>query len=202
MIGFGQAEGGEPRELSDGFLLAELARQETRALGILYDRYGRLAYGLAYQMLRDATAAEDVVQEAFLSVWSNARRFDPARGSVRVWLLTMVRRRCIDILRGRRRRVEVDDLDDILEQSVPTDDVWETVLQKLEAQDVRRALASLPEEQRTTIQLAFFKGLTHAQIATQMNVPLGTVKGRLRLALDKLRLTLTPPNGSAPLTEV
>jgi RNA polymerase sigma-70 factor (ECF subfamily) len=142
-------------------------------------------------MLADAPAAEDVVQDAFVAIWRHAAAFDPRRGNVRPWLLTTVRNRCLDILRGPRPTIGLDP-DDADSRSVTApDDVWFSVWQDVQAQDVRRALDHLPEEQRTTIQLAFFGGLTHTQIAAQMRVPLGTVKGRMRLALGKLRELLS-----------
>ncbi len=182
----------------DEALMARLAKGDKDALGLLYDRYGRLAYGLAYQMLGDAGAAEDVVQDAFVAAWRHAASFDPRRGSVRSWLLVSVRNRCIDVLRGPGRWSNLDPSDDEQLDLVATDDVWEAVLRNTQAEDVRRALECLPEEQRTTIRLAFFGGLTHTQIAAQMRVPLGTVKGRLRLALEKLRDLLVSEGGMEP----
>jgi RNA polymerase sigma-70 factor (ECF subfamily) len=152
-------------------------------------------------MLADGPAAEDVVQEAFVAVWRNAASFDPSRGQVRSWLLTSVRNRCIDMLRGPRRPSKLDEPIDDVPELRSTDDVWETVAQRLQAQDVRRALDNLPEDQRTTINLAYFGGLTQTQIAAQMRVPLGTVKGRMRLALEKLREMLANGRGFEPAVE-
>jgi RNA polymerase sigma-70 factor (ECF subfamily) len=197
--------GSEPGDgaagITDEALMATLANGDSGALSALYDRFGRLAYGLAYHMLGDGEAAEDVVQEAFVSVWRNATSFDPRRGSARAWLLTAVRNRCIDALRGPRRPAKLDAPTEAALAIESPDDVWETVLRNLQAQDVRRALDRLPEEQRTTIHLAFFGGLTHAQIAAHMRVPLGTVKGRMRLAVEKLREHLLTSGGMEPATE-
>jgi len=176
-------------EVADALVLKRIASGDQTALGFLYDRYGGLAFGLARRMLGDAGAAEDVVQEVFLAVWRNADGFQPSRGSVRSWLMTAVRNRCIDLLRGPRHRLEAND-GEFADRTLAADDLWESVVEHLEAEDVQRALACLPEEQRITIHLAFFKGLTHAQIAAQLDVPLGTVKGRMRLGLEKLRNVL------------
>lgn len=173
--------------LTDEALVKRVADGGAEALGELYDRHGGVAYGLAYTMLRDSGEAADVVQEAFVSLWRSAARFDPARGSARNWLLTVVRNGCIGRMRGRRPNVGVDDPDvGVMWMSSP-DDVAETVARRLQADDVRRAVEQLPAEQRATIGLAYFQGMTHAQIAAEMQVPLGTVKGRMRLALDKLK---------------
>lgn len=178
-------------ELSDEALLARMADGEPQSLGALFDRYGGIAFGVAYRMLSDRTLAEDVVQESFLSAWRHASSFDAGRGSVRAWLLTTVRNRCVDLLRGPRRELKLEEsVEAILSERVAADDVWDEVARVLDAADVRRALDQLPEEQRLTVNLAFFGGLTHAQIAAQMRVPLGTVKGRMRLALEKLREAL------------
>jgi RNA polymerase sigma-70 factor (ECF subfamily) len=185
---------------TDEALLRRLVGGDSGALSTLYDRFGRLAYGLAYRMLADQTAAEDVVQEAFVSVWRNAPTFSPERGTVRAWLLTAVRNRCIDILRGPRLASKHEAPVDQAFEAEARDDVLESVLRSLQAQDIQRALDGLPEEQRITINLAFFGGLTHTQIAAQTRVPLGTVKGRMRLALDKLRETLTT-GGLEPASE-
>jgi RNA polymerase sigma-70 factor (ECF subfamily) len=187
--------------ISDEVIVGRIASGDSGSLGVLYDRYGRLAYGLAFRMLADGTAAEDVVQEAYLAVWRNAATFDPARGAARGWLMTSVRNRCIDILRGPRRPLKFDEpMEDMLDLRA-ADDVWETVLQNLQAQDVRKALDNLPDDQRTTIDLAYFGGLTQTQIAAQMRVPLGTVKGRMRLALEKLRELLANGRGFEPAVE-
>lgn len=171
---------------SEREMAALLRRGEASAVEWLYDRYGRLAFGLAYHILKDASAAEDVVQEAFLSLWRNAPRFDDARGSLRAWLLSIVRNRAIDQLRGRTQApaagygIVSDPESDIT-------DAWQAVSLDLERKQVREALASLPPEQRQSLELAYFEGLSQSEIAGLMDVPLGTVKGRMRLGLEKLR---------------
>lgn len=157
------------------------------ALADLYDRYAGLAYGIAIRVLGDPGRAEDAVQEAFLNVWNRAQTFDPERGSLRTWLLTAVRNRSIDYLRGRggheRRELE---LQPALASSGQRGDPWREVSLSLEREAVREALASLPPEQRQAIELAYFGGYTQTEIAGLTRVPVGTVKGRTRLALEKL----------------
>jgi RNA polymerase sigma-70 factor, ECF subfamily len=171
---------------SEHELAARLRRGEAAGIESLYDRYGRLAYSLAYRMLNDAAAAEEIVQEAFLALWRNASSFDAARGTLRAWLLAIVRNRAIDRLRGGRGLQAMASIEQ-LDRSTEVPDAWETVSLELERKQVREAVAALPAEQRRTLELAYFGGLTHVEIAKQMEVPLGTVKGRLRIGLEKVR---------------
>ena len=174
-------EGRDDREL-----LQAIARQDADALVALFDRYNRLAFGLAYRILGDAFVAEEVVQDAFMSVWRNAASYDFARGNVRSWLLTIVRNRAIDQLRGRFGRSQNDvDLDTVAPLLAAPDE-WDDLLSEIQASAVRAALRALPEEQRIAIELAYFEGLTHVEIAERLGIPLGTVKSRLRLGLQKL----------------
>jgi RNA polymerase sigma-70 factor (ECF subfamily) len=179
--------GGIARELSDPQLVAGLAAGDVEALRMLYQRYGTLAYTLAVRILGDPGRAEDVVQDAFMRVWTHAASFDPDRGSLRTWLLTTVRHRAIDYLRGRpgKARHELE-----LTPEVPAhgagSDPWRDVAESLERQAVRQALASLPPDQRQVVELAYFGGYTQREIAEIVSVPLGTIKGRTRLALEKL----------------
>ena len=165
---------------------AQLKRGESAAIESLYDRYGRMAYGLAFRIVGDRSAAEDVVQEAFVSVWRNAAGFEVGRGGLRNWLLSIVRNRAIDRLRGSARtRTEVG-----LETAEPVTgvaDVWDSVALHLERKQIKDGFAELPDAQRRTLELAYFGGYTHVEIASQMQVPLGTVKGRMRIGLEKMR---------------
>jgi RNA polymerase sigma-70 factor (ECF subfamily) len=164
-----------------------MAAGSQDALAQLYDRYAGLAYGIALRVLGDPGRAEDAVQEAFLNVWSRAGAFDPARGSLRSWLLTVVRNRSIDYLRGRgahERREQ--DLEPVAATVGAPNDPWHEVSLKLERDAVREALTSLPPEQRQAVELAYFGGYSQTEIADMTRVPLGTVKGRMRLALEKL----------------
>jgi len=170
----------------DRELLRAIARRDTDALVALYDRYNRLAFGLAYRILGDAFVAEEVVQDAFMSVWRNAASYDFARGNVRSWLLTIVRNRAIDQLRGRFGRSQSDVDLDALAPVLAVPDLSDEVLTNIQASDARAALPAVPEEQRIVIELAYFEGLTHVEIAERLGIPLGTVKSRLRLGLQKL----------------
>lgn len=157
---------------------------------MLYDRYGRLAYTLALRVLGDAAAAEDVVQEAFLSVWRRATSYRPERGSLRTWLCSIVHHRAIDRLRGRSGRARLDLPLDRAPAEEGISDTWDAVAADLERGQIRRALAELPDEQRRTIELAYYAGYSQSEISSLMSVPLGTVKGRTRIALRRLRSSL------------
>jgi RNA polymerase sigma-70 factor, ECF subfamily len=143
---------------------------------------------VAIRVLGDAARAEDAVQDAFMSVWNRASSFDPARGSLRAWLLTSVRNRAIDYLRGRgsRERLERELEPDVAYAAAPASDPWREVSLALERTAVREAMASLPAEQRQVIEMAYFGGYSHSEIADMTSLPLGTVKGRMRLGLEKL----------------
>ena len=151
----------------------------------LYDAHSRRAFGLAYYLLGDGSDAEDVVQEAFLSIWRSGQMPSPEHPTTRSWLLVVVRNRAIDLLRARRRRPTLT-LEEHVEQRDPSD-VPLQATRTLERQAAREALEHLPADQRQVMELAYFEGLTHTQIASRLDLPLGTVKGRLRLALDRLR---------------
>ena len=173
--------------LADPDLAAALVAGSQDALAELYDRYAPLAYGVALRVLGDPARAEDVVQEAFLKIWNGASTFDAQRGSLRTWLLTAVRNRSIDYLRGRaaHERREQELVPELVEAGARTDP-WREVSLSLERTAVREALTSIPAEQRQAVELAFFGGYTHREIADMTRVPLSTVKGRMRLALEKL----------------
>jgi RNA polymerase sigma-70 factor, ECF subfamily len=170
----------------DGEIAAQLRRGEAIAIGRLYDRYGRLAYGLALRILNDRSAAEEVVQDAFLGIWRNAGSFDAARGSVRNWLLSIVHHRAVDRVRGTAR-IRGETQLEAAERKAEVPDAWQALSLDLERQQIREAFALLPENQRQTLELAYFGGFTHAEIARRMDVPLGTVKGRMRMGLEKMR---------------
>jgi RNA polymerase sigma-70 factor (ECF subfamily) len=173
----------------DADLAVDLQRGAPDAVEALYDRYGRMAFGLAYRIMKDTSAAEDIVQEAFVSAWANARGFDPSRGNVRSWLLTIVRNRAIDRLRSGRRARQEAPLETAT-QMAGSADTLDAVTRSAEHQEIRDGVAALPDAQRLTLELAYFDGLTHAEIADRMGVPLGTVKGRMRMGLEKLRAYL------------
>jgi RNA polymerase sigma-70 factor (ECF subfamily) len=176
----------------DASLLRAIQQGDQGAVGVLYERYGGVAYGLAYRITQESAAAEDVVQDAFVSLWKQAPRFDPERGQVRSWLLTIVHHRAIDVVRRRTGRGERA-LPEGPEEFVATRGRPEELAEwKLEAEAVREAVRQIPEEQRLTVQMAYFEGLTHVEIAERMGVPLGTVKSRLRIGLEKMRVYLRP----------
>jgi RNA polymerase sigma-70 factor (ECF subfamily) len=163
----------------------------------VYDRYNRQAFGLAFRILSDAASAEEVVQDAFMALWRNAASFDTTRGGIKSWLLTIVHNRSIDRIRSLKSRgpqVEIDAAD----YSGVVNDPWDAVTDELDGAKVREAVADLPEDQRIAVELAYFQGMTHQEIAESTSVPLGTVKGRLRLGLKKLSYTLAPTSQSPP----
>lgn len=174
---------------SDEALLASIQGKDVAALETLYDRHRVLAYSLALRVVSNPSDAEDVVQEAFLNVWRAAGTFRRERSTARSWILSIVHHRAIDKLRSRQHRPKVVEIEEGL--VIPDNtDVWREVSAGLTRDDVRKALDVLPAEQRETIELAYFKGYTHTQIAQLMEVPLGTVKGRMRIGLHRLRAAL------------
>jgi len=172
--------------------IAGMARGEGEALAQLYDRHAGPIYSLALRVLGDVAEAEDVVQEVFMQAWHQASRYSAVRGAVAAWLLTLARSRAIDRLRARRTRpgVAVDNRSagQIPDGAVPVD---AQVLSLEQVRRLRAALDELPLLQRAAIELAYFEGLTHAEIAARLEQPLGTVKTRIRLAMVKLRNVLT-----------
>jgi RNA polymerase sigma-70 factor, ECF subfamily len=179
------------RNLADEEMMQLVQAGDPRAFELLYDRHGGAAFSLAYRMVGNRTSAEDITQEAFLSIWRSRLRYDQARGSVRTWVLGIVHNRAIDGLRRSvvhdRRRETIEDMEERFEARDRTD---VEAARREEARSVRSALDTLPEEQRRTIELAYFGGFSHSQIAELLNEPIGTVKGRMRLGLDKMRRQL------------
>jgi RNA polymerase sigma-70 factor (ECF subfamily) len=175
---------------SDDSLLDAIRRRDEGAIAALYDRYGRLAFGLAYRVVGERNAAEDVVQEAFLSIWRRAASFETARGSVRTWVLSIVHHRAIDRLRGTAGRTRQDAPIEDFERILAIDDPWREVSQVIQRETLQKAIATLPDAQRQAVEMAYFDGFTQQEIATRMDVPVGTVKGRLRLAMQRLRALL------------
>ncbi len=171
---------------TDEALMALIRTQDPDALALLYDRHHRAAFSLAYRIVNDVGQAEDVVQDAFLAVWRHATSYIPARSRPRAWLLTIVHHRAINQLRRRPTPGQMAVLDDGLRDSWQPE-VWRVAYDNIRQQDIRGALAELPAEQRTAVELAFFGGLSHSEIAERLGVPLGTVKSRIRLAFRKLQ---------------
>ncbi len=182
--------------------LISLAESDPEAFATLYDRHSRVAYALAYRMMDERMAAEDLVQEVFLKIWRAARSYRSERGSVRTWILSIVRNRGIDQLRSQasRRRTQ-EKIEASAPRSQPSEALTETWRNSRRDQ-VREALEALPPEQSKILDLAYFSGCTHVEIAGLLNIPLGTVKGRMRLGIEKMRglllmeaALLTPPVG-------
>ncbi len=172
--------------------MERIALRDDAALGVVYDRYAGVAFALAYRSLEDRGQAEDVVQDAFLSLWRRAGTFDAGRGNLKSWLMTIVRNAAIDRRRGRGRHEATEQNIDDHAWNLEGDDLWQDVERNLTAETVRVALDALPEEQRDVIQLAYFGGLSQSEIAGQTGLPLGTIKSRARLALRKLHTELQP----------
>ena len=172
---------------SDEALVARTARGDEAAFAELYDRLGALSYALAVRILRNPSLAEEAVQEAFVSVWRGAARFDARRGSARSWVLLQVRARSIDRVRHEERRGgQSAELDTELLESVsagPDDEAWS----RLERERLEAALATIPDRERELIELAYFEGYTQSELATRLGLPLGTVKRRTFNALARLR---------------
>jgi RNA polymerase sigma factor (sigma-70 family) len=180
----------ELAHLSDEALVLLAARSEQLALAELYDRYGRPAYGLALRVLRDEALAEDAVQDAFLSVWRTASRFVPERGKASTWILTLVHRRAVDLVRREERRRT-----DALEHApVPrSESVDEEAWMRLQRERVQAALRQLPDQQREAIELAYYGGFTQSELAERLGQPLGTIKSRMFMGLARLRELLGDP---------
>jgi RNA polymerase sigma-70 factor, ECF subfamily len=177
--------------LADEELMDLLREGDPEAFEAIYDRHGRAAYSLAYRMVGDRSVAEDITQEAFLSIWRSRVRFDRERGSVRTWVLGIVHHRAIDALRRNtvhdRRRASAEGLEERQEAPERTD---VEVARLDEAREVREALSTLPAQQLEVVRLAYYGGFTHTQIAEMLDEPVGTVKGRMRLGLEKMRRRL------------
>jgi RNA polymerase sigma-70 factor (ECF subfamily) len=176
-------------ELDDSVLLQRIAAGDSDALLALHQRYANLVYSMAWRVLQDVGRAEEVTQDVFMKLWQRGQRYDAARGRFSSWLLSVTRFAAIDRLRQEGRRPQAaelpgDEPDDqaSLERLLTTDHAsWER------GQHLRLLLAQLPAEQRQAVELAYFGGLTHSELAEQLGLPLGTVKGRLRLGLERLR---------------
>ena len=179
-------------ERSDEELLQAVAAQDAAALEALYARYGGLSFSLAFRVTGNRETAEEVVQEAFLSAWRRGSTYVAGRGSARAWLLGVVHHRAIDMVRSRVARGPTVALDDIGEIE-GGGDPWPVVQQKLDRETIRGALILLPTEQRRCIELAYFAGYSYPEIAEQLGVPLGTIKSRLRLGLQRMRALLGEP---------
>jgi RNA polymerase sigma-70 factor (ECF subfamily) len=176
-----------PRDLahlSDEAIVALAARSDEVAFAELYDRYARVAYGLALRILRDEALAEDAVQEAFLAIWRGASRFIPERAKASTWILTLVHRRAVDLVRREERR-RAEPLDDS-EPPGPEGSAEDVAWLRFERDRVQRALRELPDQQREAIELAYYGGYTQSELAERLGLPLGTIKSRMFAGLARL----------------
>lgn len=170
--------------LSDEALVALVARSDETALAELYDRVGGIAYGLAFRVLRDESLAEDAVQEAFLGLWRNAGSFVPERASASTWILTLVHRRAVDVVRREQRR-RTEPIESAPEPAGGS--AAEAAWIRLDRERVQEALAQLPDQQREAIELAYYGGYTQSELAERLGQPLGTIKSRMFAGLSRLR---------------
>jgi RNA polymerase sigma-70 factor, ECF subfamily len=182
------------RKLADEELMQLVSRNEAGAFEIVLERHADAAFSLAYRMMGRRAPAEDVVQESLLSIWRSGARYDQTRGSVRNWILGITHHRVVDALRreGARERGLVSDegLQERLEAAELTD---AEVVRRDEVREIRTLLDQLPAEQVNVIELAYYGGFTHTEIASMLDLPVGTVKGRMRLGLEKMRSNLRSP---------
>jgi RNA polymerase sigma factor (sigma-70 family) len=174
--------------LSDPGLIALVARGDRDAFAEFYDRYGKTAYGLAYRVTRDVQLAEEVVQEAFLTVWRQASRFDGRRAKPSTWLLTITHHKAVDVV--RREQLRHTEPAEGLEETADTTDVPREAWLGLQHDQVREALAALPDPQREVIELSYFEGYSQSELARRLGQPLGTIKSRTHTALTRLRAQL------------
>jgi RNA polymerase sigma-70 factor, ECF subfamily len=183
------------RALADEELMQLVRQGEAGAFEVVFDRHSGAAFSLAYRMCGRRAMAEDIVQESFMSLWRSGARYDATRGSVRTWVLSVARNRAIDVLRREDARGGRDLSDEGGAERLPGPELTDAEVERRdEARQIREALGELPPDQRKVIELAFFGGFTHSQIADMLALPSGTVKGRMRLGLTKMRLVL----GEAP----
>ena len=175
------------KTISDKELVSRVRVGDQNAMGALYDRYSALVYAVALRVLADSAAAEDVLQEVFMQLWRNPTRFDASRGSLGAWLAVIARNRAIDALRKRRYE---SDIEDVVVSVEP--DLASQADRSRAAKNVRDVLNGMPPAQRQALEMAFFEGLTHTEIATKIGEPLGTIKTRIRAGLLALRKVLKP----------
>src|SRR5262245_64601400 len=189
--------GQDLRSLADEDVMQLVRRGDARAFEIIYERHSAAAFSLAYRMMGTRSGAEDVTQDAFLSLWRSGARYDQARGSVRTWVLGIVHHRAIDALRRAtvhdRRRAGDEGIEERFEATERTD---VEAARREEAGVVRGALETLPSDQCQVIELAYFGGFTHTEIAEMLDAPVGTIKGRMRLGLKKLGGQLSGGKGT------
>lgn len=173
--------------LADEDLISHVGDSDPQAFAALYDRHGRAAYSLAYRIMGERQAAEDLVQEAFLKVWRSSGGYRADRGSVRTWILSIVHHRGIDLLRAMSSRKRTRERFEATAETSQPSEAFGEVWKNSQRDQVRDALKTLPDEQLKILELAYFSGFTHVEIAEMLDLPLGTVKGRMRLGLKKMK---------------
>jgi RNA polymerase sigma factor (sigma-70 family) len=183
--------GRELAHLSDEALVALVARADDGALAELYERFGQVAYGLALRIVRDRALAEDAVQESFLTVWRSAGRFVPERAKASTWILTLVHRRAVDLVRREDRR-RAEPLPETVEPT-PSDSAEEDAWLRFERERVQAALRQLPDQQREALELAYYGGFSQSELAERLGQPVGTIKSRMFTGLARLRELLAEP---------
>jgi RNA polymerase sigma-70 factor (ECF subfamily) len=181
----------QAQQVPDSALIEKMMAGDEAALSTLYDRYSPMLFGMLTRILNDRQAAEEVLQDIFLQVWRNGAQFDASRGSMPAWLMVMGRNRAISRLRGRRDREVLEENEgDFAGTFVSTQNIEEEASRAQMARNVSAALAQLPKEQRQAVELAYFEGMTQSEIAVRTGTPLGTVKTRVRTAMQSLRQIL------------
>ncbi len=182
-------------DMGDDDLIKLVTKGDQDALGMLYDRYGRLVYSVAYASVGRSELAAEISQEVFLGIWQKAETFDAQKGKLKSWMAQIARNRAIDTIRGLTVRpegnlVNIDIQDFRLDESQFENPIEETVEKSIRRMDIRTALKQLPESQRKTLAMAYFRGMTNQEIADELGEPLGTVKTQIRLGMQKLRTLL------------
>lgn len=173
--------------MADEDLISLVENDDSEAFAVLYDRHSRPAYSLAYRMMGQRQAAEDLIQEVFLRVWRSTGSYRAERGSVRTWILSIVHHRGVDLLRSTASRRRTQDKVEASAEKAQPSEAFSEAWRNSQREEVRQALETLPSEQLKVLELAYFSGYTHVEIAELLDLPLGTVKGRMRLGLKKIK---------------
>lgn len=173
--------------LADEELISLVERKDSRAFAVLYDRHSRVAFSLAYRLMGERQAAEDLVQEVYLRVWRSTGSYRAERGSVRTWILSIVHHRGVDLLRSSSSRRRTQDKVESSAETIQPSEAFSEAWRNSQRDQVRQALNTLPAEQLKILELAYFSGYTHVEISELLDLPLGTVKGRMRLGMKKIK---------------
>jgi len=185
--------------LADEDLISLVEAGDAEAFAGLYDRHGRSAYSLAYRMMGERQAAEDLVQDSFIKVWRSARSYRAERGSVRTWILSITHNRGIDHLRSTASRRRTQDRVEMTAETAQPSEAFSETWRNSQRDQIQQALKTLPEEQLKILELAYYSGYTHAEIAEMLDIPLGTVKGRMRLGMKKIKSFFDAQGMAVPL---